>query len=123
LNQRKLDRIFAEKNVEIIKNKKIITCTTNDAAKYFSTIQTTSFDVVLVEEIDEILKVHILTSLKSQTKQFIMIENHNQLRSKYSYELNVKKDDDFDLNKFSFRTIRSQRLFSRHSNTATSNEI
>lgn len=102
LNKKKLDRIFAEKNIKIIKNKKIIICTTNGAAKYFSTIQTVLFDVVFVEEIDEILKIHILIFLKFQTEQFIMIENHKQLRSNCSYKLNVKQDDDFDSNRSFF---------------------
>lgn len=105
LGQRELDRIFAEKDAGVIRDKRIIACTTNGAAKYFSAIQTASPGVVLVEEAGEILEAHILTSLGPQTEQLIMIGDHKQLRPKCSYELSVEQGDGFDLNRSLFERL------------------
>lgn len=105
LDQRELDRVFGERDAEVIKNKRIIACTTNGAARYFSAIQQASPGVLLVEEAGEILEAHILTSLGPQTEQLIMIGDHKQLRPKCSYELSVEQGDGFDLNRSLFERL------------------
>jgi len=71
-----LDRIFDEKDADIMRSKRIIACTTTAAAKYRDSIQAASPGVLLVEEAGEILESHILTALGPQTKQLILIGDH-----------------------------------------------
>lgn len=68
-------------------------------------IQATSSDVVFIEEINKILKTHILTFLRSHMKQLIMIEDYKQLWFKCSYEFSMKQNDDFDFNRFFFEQL------------------
>jgi len=105
VDQSELDRVFAERDVSIIKTKRIIACTTNGAAKYQAAIQAASPGVVLVEEAGEILEAHILTSLGPHTEQLIMIGDHKQLRPKCSYELSVEQSNGFDLNRSLFERL------------------
>ena len=104
-DQVELDRIFGERDANIIRSKRIIACTTNGAAKYSTAIQAASPSVVLVEEAGEILEAHILTSLGPKTEQLIMIGDHKQLRPKCSYELSVEQGDGFDLNRSLFERL------------------
>lgn len=104
-DQAEVDRIFGERDASIIKQKRIIACTTNGAAKFASAIQAASPGVVLVEEAGEILEAHILTSLGPHTEQLIMIGDHKQLRPKCSYELSVEQGDGFDLNRSLFERL------------------
>jgi hypothetical protein len=101
----KIREVFAQRDAETLKNKRIIACTTNGAAKYSAAIQSTFPGVVLVEEAGEILEAHILTSLGLQTQQLIMIGDHKQLRPKCSYELGVEIGDGFDLNRSLFERL------------------
>ncbi|KAJ2919492.1 hypothetical protein MD484_g924, partial [Candolleomyces efflorescens] len=95
----KLKRAFEYKDVDLIKGKRIIGCTTTAAAKYGLTIQAIAPDVVLVEEAGEILESHILTALGPGLKQLILIGDHKQLRPKVkNYELTVEKGNGYDLN-------------------------
>lgn len=105
LGQTELDRIFAERDISIIKAKRIIACTTNGAATYAAAIQAASPGVVLVEEAGEILEAHILTALGASTEQLIMIGDHKQLRPKCSYPLSVEQGDGFDLNRSLFERL------------------
>ena len=105
LDQTELDRIFGEKDIDIIKTKRVICATTNGASKYSSAIQAASPGIVLVEEAGEILEAHILTSLGPHTEQLIMIGDHKQLRPKCSWELSVEQGDGFDLNRSLFERL------------------
>lgn len=71
-----LDRRFSEKDTAILKQKRIIGCTTTAAAKYANDIQLASPEVLLVEEAGEILESHVLTALGPNTEQLILIGDH-----------------------------------------------
>jgi hypothetical protein len=74
--QVELQRKFEEKNVEILRSKRIIGCTTTAAAKYKESIQAASPDILLVEEAGEILESHVITALGADAKQMILIGDH-----------------------------------------------
>ncbi|KAF2837532.1 P-loop containing nucleoside triphosphate hydrolase protein [Patellaria atrata CBS 101060] len=104
--QAKASEIWNQRNVEILKTKRIIGCTTTAAAKYAEDIQHASPGIVLVEEAGEILESHILTALSSKTKQLVLIGDHKQLRPKINnYALTVEKGDGFDLNRSLFERL------------------
>lgn len=63
LDQGKTSCIFAERDADVIRRKRIKACITNGAAKYAAAIQAAALSVVLVEEASEILEAHILTLL------------------------------------------------------------
>lgn len=74
--QTELQRKFEERNVAILRSKRIIGCTTTGAAKYKDSIQAASPDVLLVEEAGEILESHVITALGADAKQMILIGDH-----------------------------------------------
>lgn len=74
--QEELMQKFQERNVAVLKTKRIIGCTTTAAAKYTTTIQEATPEVVLVEEAGEILESHVITSLSSATQQLVLIGDH-----------------------------------------------
>ena len=89
--------LFGEQNRMILREKRIIACTTTAAAKYVSDIQSVSPELLLVEEAGEVLESHILTALGSNTKQLIMIGDHQQLRPKVHYDLSIAKGTGYNL--------------------------
>lgn len=94
-----INRFFRKKNFHILREKRIIGCTTTAAAMYTDEICKASPGIVLVEEAGEILESHILTALTPTTKQLILIGDHKQLRPKVNnYALTVEKGDGYDLN-------------------------
>lgn len=74
--QDELARRFGESTVTLLKQKRIIGCTTTGAAKYAEDLAAVSPDVLLVEEAGEILESHILTALGKKTNQMILIGDH-----------------------------------------------
>ena len=74
--QNRIDRKYIEKDAAILRNKRVIGCTTTAAAKYREAISQARIDVLLVEEAGEILESHILTALGTDTKQLILIGDH-----------------------------------------------
>ncbi|KAF8417347.1 P-loop containing nucleoside triphosphate hydrolase protein [Tirmania nivea] len=107
--QKLLDEMFMEKDVQIMRGKRIIACTTTAAAKYAEQIQKAGVDVLMVEEAGEILEAHVLAALGSKTGQLIMIGDHKQLRPKIAnYRLSVEKGEGWDLNRSLFERLVSQ---------------
>lgn len=74
--QEDLSRKFNESNLAILKQKRIIGCTTTGAAKYTEDIRAASPGVLLVEEAGEILESHVLTALGRETAHMILIGDH-----------------------------------------------
>ncbi|KAL6872062.1 P-loop containing nucleoside triphosphate hydrolase protein [Trichoderma novae-zelandiae] len=110
---RQIDSLYKESKRNIVKEKRIIGCTTTGAAMYHSIIRAASPDIVLVEEAGEILEAHVLTSLGPSVKQLILIGDHKQLRPKVNnYNLTIEKGEGFDLNVSLFeRLIRQGHEF------------
>lgn len=102
---RHLNALFSEKDRCIIKEKRIIGCTTTAAAKYVQAIHSASSGVLLVEEAGEILESHILTAFGRETRQLILIGDHKQLRPKAHHDLSVEKEDGYDLNQSLFERL------------------
>lgn len=94
-----------EKDLGVMRNKRIIACTTIAAAKYVKEIQSVAPGVVIVEEAGEILESHILTALGPDTKQLVLIGDHKQLRPKVHHDLSVEKGDGYDLNRSLFERL------------------
>jgi AAA domain len=116
---RQLDSIFMVKDLAIMRQKRILACTTTAAAKYGKALQLIAPGVLLVEEAGEILESHILTALGPETKQLVLIGDHKQLRPKAHYDLSVEKGDGYDLNRSLFerlilRNYPHQVLFQQH---------
>lgn len=105
-DEAEIKRLFAERDMNVIKSKRIIACTTNGAAKFTRAIQSASPGVVLVEEAGEILEAHILTAMGPHTEQLILIGDHQQLRPKCnSYELTVDGGNGYDLDRSLFERL------------------
>ncbi|KAH0828788.1 P-loop containing nucleoside triphosphate hydrolase protein [Lanmaoa asiatica] len=104
--QDELTRRFGESTVTLLKQKRIIGCTTTGAAKYAVDLSAVSPDVLLVEEAGEILESHILTALGEKTNRMVLIGDHKQLRPKVNnYQLTVEKGEGFDLNRSLFERL------------------
>ena len=104
--QVRLDEALNERTASILKQKRVIGCTTTAAAKYARDLQNASPGVILVEEAGEILESHILTAISSKTKQLVLIGDHKQLRPKVNnYALTVEKGDGYDLNRSLFERL------------------
>ncbi|KAL9085436.1 MAG: hypothetical protein Q9165_007586 [Trypethelium subeluteriae] len=95
-----------EKSAGILKEKRIIGCTTTAAAKYTRELQNANPGVIIVEEAGEILESHILTAMTPETKQLVLIGDHQQLRPKVNnYTLTVEKGEGYDLNRSLFERL------------------
>lgn len=95
-----------ERNVSILRSRRVIGCTTTAAAKQNKIIRAAEPDVVIVEEAGEIREAHILTALAPSVKQLISIGDHKQLRPKVdNYALTVEKGDGYNLNMSMFERM------------------
>ena len=106
-----LDRLFDDKDIDVLKNKRILACTTTAAAKYRHLTKAYNPDVVVVEEAGEILEAHVLAALTPNVKRLILIGDHKQLRPKVNnYGLTVEKGDGYDLNRSLFERLILQGM-------------
>lgn len=71
-----LARKFNESSIAVLKQKRIIGCTTTGAAKFTEDIRAASPGVLLVEEAGEILESHVITALGRETAHMILIGDH-----------------------------------------------
>ncbi|KAM5474252.1 hypothetical protein MauCBS54593_001825 [Microsporum audouinii] len=94
---------------EVLARKQIIGCTTTGGAIYASILRTICPGIVILEEAGEILESHALATIGPETKQLVMIGDHQQLRPKInSHSLSVKKGDGYNLDVSLFeRLIRT----------------
>ncbi|GAW16095.1 hypothetical protein ANO14919_055180 [Xylariales sp. No.14919] len=97
--------VYMERELTVLRSKRIIACTTTAAAKYVQMLNSARPGVVLVEEAGEILESHVLTALGPDTKQLILIGDHKQLRPKANFALSVEKGDGYDLNMSLFERL------------------
>jgi len=94
-----LQKVFAKGKFGILRQKRVIGCTTSAAAMYTKDLQNVSLGIILVEEAAEILEAHVLTTISSETKQLVLIDDYKQLRPRVNnHALIVEKGDDYDLN-------------------------
>ncbi|KAK5630234.1 hypothetical protein RRF57_005949 [Xylaria bambusicola] len=94
----KIASVYMERELKVLRSKRIVACTTTAAAKYVQMLNAERPGVVLVEEAGEILESHILTALGPDTKQLILVGDHKQLRPKVNFDLSVEKGEGYDLN-------------------------
>ncbi|KAK1829287.1 P-loop containing nucleoside triphosphate hydrolase protein [Podospora conica] len=104
--QELIDGMFSAGEASILRQKRVVGCTTTGAAKYARLIRAARPDVVIVEEAGEILESHVLTALAPTVKQLVLIGDHKQLRPRaQNYALSVEKGDGFDLNRSLFERL------------------
>ncbi|KAF4460762.1 NFX1-type zinc finger-containing 1 [Fusarium albosuccineum] len=97
--QTEIKSIRDESGRRVLREKRVIACTTTAAAMYQSIIETANPDIILVEEAGEILEAHVITAMSPSVKQVILIGDHKQLRPKVSnYKLTKEKGEGYDLN-------------------------
>jgi hypothetical protein len=83
----------------VLKEKRIVGCTTTGAAMFNSQLQTAAPGIIIAEEAGEILESHVLTAMSEKTKQLVLIGDHKQLRPKINnFELTVEKGNGYNLN-------------------------
>lgn len=104
--QDQLAKVWNEKAAAILKSKRIIGCTTTAAAMYSQDLRQAQPGIVLLEEAGEILESHVLTAMGPETKQLVLIGDHQQLRPKINnYALSVEKGEGYDLNRSLFERL------------------
>lgn len=104
--QDQMDVHFSENKVQILREKRIIGCTTTAAAMQSKLISSAGVGVVLVEEAGEIQESHVLAALTPSVKQLVTIGDHKQLRPKINnYFLTVEKGEGYDLNRSLFERL------------------
>ena len=73
--------IWQEDERRVLREKRIIACTTSGAAIHNALLEDAKPGVILVEEAAEILEAHVLSSLVQSSKHLILIGDHKQLAS------------------------------------------
>ena len=114
---------FSKSTIKVLRQKRIIACTTTGAAIYAGAIKAVGPKFLLVEEAGEILESHLLTALSHEIDQMVLIGDHKyvcnvfsgcsllvtprrQLRPKVNnYKLTVESGEGFDLNRSLFERL------------------
>jgi hypothetical protein len=104
--QEQLQQLNRERDTHLMRQKRIIGCTTTAAAMKTDCLRNVAPGVILVEEAGEILESHILTAMTPNTKQLILIGDHKQLRPKVdNFALTIEKGDGYNLNMSLFERL------------------
>ncbi|XP_022686760.1 NFX1-type zinc finger-containing protein 1-like isoform X2 [Varroa jacobsoni] len=77
---RELNELELALDLELTQYKAVIGITTTGAAKYNRLVQRLACEIIIIEEAAEILEAHLITALNPQTKQLILIGDHQQLQ-------------------------------------------
>ena len=103
---KKLSKMYLEKDLQVIYEKRVIACTATAAAKYSKQLKRAGVGVLLVDGAAEILESQVITALGPKMEQMILIGDHKQLRPKvYNYELTVESGKGYNLNKSLFERL------------------
>lgn len=104
--QEQLQQLNRERDTHLIREKRIIGCTTTAAAMKTDSLRNAAPGIILVEEAGEILESHILTAMTPNTKQLVLIGDHKQLRPKVdNFALTIEKGDGYNLNMSLFERL------------------
>jgi hypothetical protein len=82
---REKQELRQEKDLQILRNARVIGATTSGAARYRELLSAIAPGVVIVEEAGEVLEAHVLSALSTETedtKHLVLIGDHKQLRPK-----------------------------------------
>lgn len=92
--------------LRVLKQARVIGCTTHGAASRKEMLQVAGAKVLIVEEAAEVLEAHVLTSICSSTEHVIMIGDHKQLRPKADcYKLRIEAGMGYGLNRSLFERM------------------
>ena len=94
----RLQEIYGQTDLAVMKRMKVIGMTTTGAATYQHIIQQLAPPIVIIEEAAEVLEAHVITALNPDCKHLILIGDHKQLRpSPAVYELACRYHLDLSL--------------------------
>lgn len=109
LHNRLIEEIHQLSSFYAIMDKRVVGMTTTFAARNSAINKMMKPGIVIIEEASEVLESHVIVSITRQTKQLIMIGDHQQLRPlTNSYEL--AKNFNFNISLFE-RLIRNDFNF------------
>ena len=91
----------------LLRNAKIIGCTTTGAAKNQSLLQLVKPKIVIAEEAAEVFESHIITCLTPSCEQLILIGDNEQLRPKPNL---YKLETDYNLNVSLFERLVNNKI-------------
>ena len=96
---------------KILRNAKIIGCTTTGASKNSGILTAIGNPIVMCEEGAEVIEAHLLTALTPRTKHLILIGDHLQLRPIVSvYNLTKEAGLHFDLDISMFERVARDKI-------------
>ena len=108
---RALEENSMASRTKILRNAKIIGCTTTGAAKNSEVLMALGNPIIIFEEAAEVMEAHVLAALTPRTKHLILIGDHLQLRPKVSgYELTKDANFHFDLDISMFERIARDKI-------------
>eukprot|EP00961_Rhodomonas_salina_P036444 489781-Rhodomonas_salina.1 len=75
-----LTRVGDEKKRSVLEGCHVVGCTTNAAASNTNVLRALKSQVTILEEAGEVMESHVLATLTSESRQLILIGDHQQLR-------------------------------------------